>query len=165
MIFFDDSNSWFEDSRGWKWSGNLPKILIYPNFYPVGVSGAIQFKMNKDFRRKVTFKIPEQMKKTNNIGCTIHESLHYIASIKLNNDDWNHFHTQKNILQTFLFQRNLQWLCPGHEIWICGCSLLKRALGGCQFVVLKASKSTQKGMSQRSAGLCTLYIMPIMYHF
>ena len=32
MIFFGDSNSSFEDSRGGTWSGHLPKIIIYPNF-------------------------------------------------------------------------------------------------------------------------------------
>ena len=37
MILFHDSNSWFKSSRGWKWSGDLPKILIYPSFAPVSV--------------------------------------------------------------------------------------------------------------------------------
>ena len=59
MIFFDDSNSWFEDSRGWTWSGELPKILIYPNFDPMGISRVQKFKMkikqNKTyFRPKIT---------------------------------------------------------------------------------------------------------------
>ena len=38
MIFFADSNSWFEVSWGWTWSGDLPKALIYTNLDPMGVS-------------------------------------------------------------------------------------------------------------------------------
>ena len=34
MIFLDDSNSWFEDSRGWKWGWRLAKDLDVPKFWP-----------------------------------------------------------------------------------------------------------------------------------
>jgi hypothetical protein len=42
MILFHDS----------KWSGDLPNILTYPNFDPLGVSGAQQIKM-KNLKKEI----------------------------------------------------------------------------------------------------------------
>ena len=38
VLFRDNSNSWVEDCRGWKWSGDLLQILIYPKFDLMGDS-------------------------------------------------------------------------------------------------------------------------------
>ena len=57
-IFSDDVFWWFKFMIwGWKWSGDFSKILICPNFDPMGVSRARKFKMENlkiDFRPKIS---------------------------------------------------------------------------------------------------------------
>ena len=51
MIFFDDSTSWFENSKGLTRFWRLAKDLDLPKFWPLGVSRDQKFKMKNSEHR------------------------------------------------------------------------------------------------------------------
>ena len=56
-IFRKNSNSCLEDFRGWTWSVDLPKTIIYPNFDSIDISRARKLKINNLKRSKLSWSI------------------------------------------------------------------------------------------------------------
>ena len=56
-IFRKNSNSCLEDFRGWTWSVDLPKTIIYPNFDSIDISRARKLKINNLKRSKLSWNI------------------------------------------------------------------------------------------------------------